>query len=220
MKHRQLTTAAYITLGLLTSRDWSAYQLAEQVGRGVDQLWPRADRQRYITPKRLQEEGLVTARIEPSGRRTRTVYSITPEGRAELARWLTLESRPPMLEFEGMIRVLLAEQGSLQDLRATLEGMHRQAVAARELFARHAHTLAESPGTFPERRHVLAMANRFMIGHYDHIIQWATWALEQTSTWPDAASPATGDVEQIREMLAPGLAIPPETQSADASTRD
>jgi hypothetical protein len=98
--------------------------------------------------------------------------------------------------------------------------MHRQAVAARELFARHAHTLAESPGTFPERRHVLAMANRFMIGHYDHIIQWSTWALEQTSTWPDAASPATGDDEQIREMLAPGLAVLPETQSADDSTRD
>ena len=60
MPNRPLTTAAYITLGLLTSRDWSAYQLAEQVGRGVDQLWPRADRQRYITPKRLLEEGLVT----------------------------------------------------------------------------------------------------------------------------------------------------------------
>ena len=38
MSDRQLTTAAFITLGLLASRDWSAYQLAEQVGRGVDQL--------------------------------------------------------------------------------------------------------------------------------------------------------------------------------------
>jgi PadR family transcriptional regulator AphA len=218
MKDRQLTTAAYITLGLLTSRDWSAYQLAEQVGRGVDQLWPRADRQRYITPKRLEEEGLVTARIEPSGKRTRTVYSITPAGRAELARWLTLESRQPMLEFEGMIRVLLAEQGSIEDLRATLEGMRRQSLAARQLFARHAKTLAETPGTFPERRHVMAMSNRFMIGHYDHIIEWATWAIEQTSAWPDAASPATSDDAQIRQMLAPGLAISPDTGSPDAAT--
>ena len=70
MTERQLTTAAYITLGLLTSRDWSAYQLAEQVGRGIDHLWPRADRQRYITQKRLAEEGLVAARIEPAGKRT------------------------------------------------------------------------------------------------------------------------------------------------------
>lgn len=217
MTERQLTTAAYITLGLLTSRDWSAYQLAEQVGRGVDQLWPRADRQRYITPKRLLEEGLVTARTEPSGKRTRTVYSITPAGRAELARWLTLESRPPMLEFEGMLRVLLSDQGSLQDLRTTLESMRSQSVAARKMFAAHASTLAGGADTFPERRHLLAMANRFMIGHYEHIIEWATWALEQTSSWPDATSPAVGNQAQIHEMLAPGLAMWPAAESTHSA---
>ncbi len=43
-----------------------------------------------------------------------------------------------MLEFEGMIRVLLAEQGTIEDLRATLETMRSQSIAARQLFARHA----------------------------------------------------------------------------------
>jgi len=209
MKDRPLTTAAYITLGLLTSQDWSAYQLAEQVGRGVDQLWPRADRQRYITPKRLEEEGLVTSRTEPSGKRTRTIYSITPAGRTELSRWLSRESRPPMLEFEGMIRVLLGDQGSIDDLRATLETMHHQATAARKLFAAHASTLAGTADTFPERRHLLAMANRFMIGHYEHIIEWSAWALQQTATWPDAVTPAVDNQAQIHEMLAPGLATWP-----------
>jgi DNA-binding PadR family transcriptional regulator len=206
MTDRQLTTSAYITLGLLTSQDWSAYQLAEQVGRGVDQLWPRADRQRYITPKHLHEAGLVTARTEPSGKRTRTIYSITQAGRDELARWLTTDARPPLLEFEGMVRVLLADQGSIDDLRRTIETMRHQAVAARGLFAAHAATIAHDGGTFPERQHLFGMANRFMIGHFDHIIDWATWALEQTASWPDTVSPATGNDAQVREMLAPGLA--------------
>src|SRR6478609_6778460 len=182
MTERQLTTAAYITLGLLTSRDWSAYQLAEQVGRGVDQLWPRADRQRYITPKILLEQGLVTARIEPSGKRTRTMYSITPAGQDALTRWLGGESRAPMLEFEGMIRVLLADQGSVEDLRRTLEEMISQSAAARELFAAHARFIAQTGGTFPERQHLFALSNRFMIGHFDHIAEWASWALAQTAT--------------------------------------
>ena len=108
MIDRPLTTSAYITLGQLTTQDRSAYELAEVVGRGVDLLWPRADRQRYITPKKLVEEGLVTARTEASGKRNRTVYSITPEGRAALARWLSTEAQPPAIEFEGMIRVLVA----------------------------------------------------------------------------------------------------------------
>lgn len=206
MTERQLTTAAYITLGLLTSQDWSAYQLAEQVGRGVDQLWPRADRQRYITPKILLEQGLVSARSEPSGKRTRTVYSITPAGREALAHWLSGESRPPMLEFEGMIRVLLADQGSVEDLRRTLHEMIRQCAAARELFAGHARFIATTGGTFPERQHLFAMSNRFMIGHFDHIAQWAEWALGQTAAWVDTTSPAVGNEEQIHEMLAPGLA--------------
>jgi PadR family transcriptional regulator AphA len=206
MKERQLTTAAYITLGLLTSRDWSAYQLAEQVGRGVDQLWPRADRQRYITPKILLEQGLVTARSEPSGKRTRTMYSITPAGRDELSRWLGAGSRPPMLEFEGMIRVLLSDQGSIDDLRRTLDEMIRQAMAARETFVAHAGFIAQTGGTFPERQHLFAMVNRFMIGHFDHIAQWADWALTEIASWPDTTSPAFGNDEQIHEMLAPGLA--------------
>jgi len=190
MIDRPLTTSAYITLGQLTTQDRSAYELAEVVGRGVDLLWPRADRQRYITPKKLVEEGLVTARTEASGKRNRTVYSITPEGRAALARWLSTEAQPPAIEFEGMIRVLVAEQGSIEELRHTLESIRAQSISARELFVTHAANIAATGGTFPERRHLFRLANRFMIGHYNHIIEWADWALEETSSWPDTTLPA------------------------------
>ncbi len=206
MTEQPLTTAAYITLSLLTSRDWSAYQLAEQVGRGVDHLWPRADRQRYITPKRLVADGLAEARIETTGKRTRTVYSITPAGRTELARWLSTDAQPPMLEFEGMVRVLLADGGSVDDLRHALKTMRSQSFAARAMFGRHAAYIASTGGTFPERAHLFAMVNRFMIGHYDHIIEWADWALEQTEAWPDTTTPAIGNDTQLLGMLAPGLA--------------
>lgn len=190
MTDRPLTTSAYITLGLLTTEDRSAYELAEVVGRGVDLLWPRADRQRYITPKKLVQEGLVTARTESSGRRNRTVYSITPAGRAALAGWFSTEAQPPAFEFEGMIRVLVAEQGTIDELRRNLEAIRAQSVTARELFVTHAANIAATGGTFPERRHLFALANRFMVGHYDHIIEWAGWALEETSGWPDTTSPA------------------------------
>jgi len=41
-----LNTTSYVILGLLASRDWSAYEIAAQVGRGVAEVWPRAERQR------------------------------------------------------------------------------------------------------------------------------------------------------------------------------
>ena len=211
---RDLTTTAYLTLGLLATREWSAYQLAEQLGRGVDQLWPRADRQRYNTVKRLLADGLVTARAEQSGKRGRTVYAITDEGRAELAAWLATGSRPPALEFEGMVRVLVADQGSIDDLRRTLEEMHEQATAKRALFAAHAAHISDTGGTFPERRHLFALANPFMIEHYDHIVAWAERALAEIETWPDTTTPAVTHEERSLELLAAG--VRPRSEPASA----
>lgn len=206
MAERALPTTGYIILGLLTSRDWSAYEIAEQVGRGVDQLWPRADRQRYNTPKRLLELGLVTARTEATGRRTRTVYSITDAGRAELSGWLDTASRPPAMEFEGMVKVLLFEQGTVEGLRAALEEMVAQATEARALFAAHAAYILATGGTFPERRHLFAMVNRFMVTHYENLLEWAHWALEEIADW-DTTEVSAADDERVAAMLAPGLAV-------------
>jgi PadR family transcriptional regulator AphA len=201
-----LNTTSYLILGMLVSRDWSAYEIAAQVGKGLDDVWPRADRQRYNAPKRLLEKGLVTARTEATGKRERTVYSITTAGRRALTDWLTTTSRPPALEFEGMVRVVLAGQGSIEDLRANLETMRDQALESRVLYVRHAEMmLGEDGGTFPERQHVLVLANRFMLDHFDHIAEWADWALEQAGSWPDTTAPAATHRAQSRAILEESL---------------
>ena len=46
----ELTTTSYLILGLLTNRERSAYEIAEQMGRGVTEVWPRAGRQLYDPP--------------------------------------------------------------------------------------------------------------------------------------------------------------------------
>ncbi|MBW9121664.1 PadR family transcriptional regulator [Microbacterium trichothecenolyticum] len=204
MPEREPTITGYLTLGLLAARDWSAYQLAEQLGRGVAELWPSADRGRYAVLNRLHKAGFVQTRQEHTGKRARTIYSITPEGREALAAWLRTPVRPPSLEFEGMVRVLLSDQGSLDEMRATLARTREQALANREMFARYAAFISATGGTFPERRHLFALANTFMIGHYDHIISWADWAEQQIADWPDTVTPATTHGDQVREMLAPG----------------
>jgi PadR family transcriptional regulator, regulatory protein AphA len=206
-----LNTTSYVILGLLASRDWSAYEIAAQVGRGVAEIWPRADRQRYNAPKRLLERGLVTARTEATGKRERTVYSITPAGRRALEDWLTTESRPSALEFEGMVRVILADEGSIDDLRRNLRTMRAQAVDTRALFQTHAaHLLATDGGTFPEREHLMALANRFMIGHFTHIADWADWALAETETWADTVTPAATHHDRSREILTNVLEPEPD----------
>jgi PadR family transcriptional regulator, regulatory protein AphA len=202
MAQGDLTATSYLVLGMLVDRDLSAYEIAAQVGKGLAEVWPRAERQRYNTPKRLVEQGMATARIEATGRRERTVYSITDVGREALRAWLATEPAPASLEFEGLIRLLVVEQGTVEDLRATLRTVIEQARTKRQIFVMHAQTMLDPErATFPEREHGMALANRFMIGHYTHIIEWAEWALVETETWSDAVTPRQTHHERTQEIL-------------------
>lgn len=196
-----LPTTGYLILGMLAERDWTAYELAEQIGKGATEVWPRANRQLYNAPKRLVADGLASAHTEATGRRTRTRYSITEAGRAELREWLATAPAPPALEFEGMVRVLVADEGSLDDLRATLVTIEEQARASRALFVSHARVMLESGGTFTTRRHLMALANLFMVGHFAHIVDWVAAALEETESWDDTVSPAETHDEETADVL-------------------
>jgi len=193
----------YLVLGILSARDTSAYEIVEQMSKGVAEVWHRADRQLYDAPKRLVELGLITARKETSaGRRQRTVYSITPAGRTALTSWIESPIQPSAMEFEGLVRVLFADQGDVDALRATLRAVAEQARIRRDLFISHAkYAITSGGGTFPESAHVFAIVNRYMVKHFNLMIQWAEWALEQVENWPDSATPATTHHDQTWQIF-------------------
>ena len=89
-----------------------------------------------------------------------------------------------------MVRVLFAEQGTIEQLRATLMGIAEQAEATRAEYAGWAGSMVDDGGDYPTRMHTNALAMRFMIDHFTHIIDWAHWALDVISDWPDSQSPA------------------------------
>lgn len=187
---RRLTTTSYLILGILASRDWTAYELAEQIDKGVTEIWPRAGRQLYNAPKLLLEQGLISATKTATGRRERTVYSITEAGREALRSWLPGDSKPPSLEFEAMVRLVLADQGDVEDLRRTLQGVLDQARSKREQFEEQYRVIrASGGGTFPERQHLFALSTAFMVGHFSHLEEWAAWALSEIASWDATTGP-------------------------------
>ena len=126
-----LTTTSFAVLGLLALREWTTYELAQQMERSFGHVWPRAERRIYDEPKRLVAAGLATSEARPQGKRRSTVYAITAAGRAELTAWLATPPAPASLEFEGLLRVLLADQGDLTSLRAALHAVRAHADDAR-----------------------------------------------------------------------------------------
>lgn len=201
MARGELNATSYVILGILASGEHSAYEIASFLGAGMGELYPLAERQRYNAPKKLVQLGLAAARTEATGKRTRTVYSITPPGVAALREWLTQQPSPFAMEFEGMIRVLVAEQGTIEDLRHNLTAIGEQAREKREVFVRHAETMRSADASFPQREHVLALANRFMVDHFTLVADWADWALAEAESWGDTTSPATTHHERTIEIL-------------------
>lgn len=206
------TTTSYALLGLLSVRSWTTYELAKQVQRSLNWFWPRAERKLYDEPKRLVAEGLATAVQERQGKRPRTVYEITPAGRAALRDWLGEPPAPPTLEFEGMVKVFFADGGSLDQLVGTLDTIEAEAVERLTALAE----MASAPPMFPERAHISALTMKLHFTREDAVLQWARWAKEQVVQWESTRDAGEWDWEQELAGLVSAVRNSAHTRSSGA----
>jgi PadR family transcriptional regulator, regulatory protein AphA len=200
-----LTTTSYVILGHLALRSWSTYELAQQMKRSTRDYWPRAESKIYEEPKKLVAHGLATATREYTGRRPRTVYAITGKGRRALRRWLDEPGQAPVVEFEGVVKVLFAEQGTKDQLLATLRSIREQAERTRCEHVKLAADLSETGGPFPDRLHVNELVFKFMWEQTETVSRWVTGAEERVASWPDdTADPTAPETGALLRQAARG----------------
>ena len=197
-----LTPTSYAILGLLAIKPWTTYELTRQMDRAVGQFWPRAESRLYEEPKKLVAHGLATAALEHVGKRPRTVYSITPEGRERLAVWVSQPAQsPPELHIEAMIKVFFAEHGSREDLLATIESIHAWTDERLRVSAGIAAEYLEERGDFPERLPWLLLTGRLLDEHVLAVRRWAEWAVGVVEAWPEDVTPGRPAARRrVRDM--------------------
>jgi PadR family transcriptional regulator AphA len=187
---RELTTTSYAILGMLAIRPWSTYALTQQMRRSLRHIWPRAESNVYAEPKRLVDAGLVTAAVERTGKRARTVYTITPEGREALRRWLETACAPSRFESETMVKVLFSPSGSKEALLSNLRDFAAEANTERAFWQAVGEEYLRGAGRFPERIHVNALIFRWIWEQAETKTRWAEWAIAEVESWPDTVEPA------------------------------
>jgi DNA-binding PadR family transcriptional regulator len=192
------TTTSYALLGLLALRPWTTYELAKQAQRSLRWFWPRAERKLYDEPKNLVADGLASARAERTGKRPRTVYDITPQGRHELARWLDDEPAARAGDFEAMVKVFFSDSGSLDQLRATLERVEAEA----QQNVRALGEMAGTPPLFPDRVHISALTLRMHLDQELSVLRWARWGRDQVDGWATTADPGDWDAQALLDVIA------------------
>jgi DNA-binding PadR family transcriptional regulator len=196
-----LTTTSYAILGLLAVQPWSTYELARQMDRSLGRIWPRAQSKLYEEPKKLVRHGLAEATKEAVGRRPRTVYAITAEGRRALAHWLREPGAGPVLESEQLLKVFFADSGTTADTLATLRAARDWADQRNQenLAAARAYLAGQAP--FQQRAAQTTLAGRFLTDYYRLVATWAEWATAIVAQWPDNPANATPDPTEMAETL-------------------
>ena len=137
------------------------------------------------------------------------------QGRRALAAWLAEPGEGPVLEFEQLLKVFFADNGTGAD---TLESLRAAEEWAR---ARCAESLAvgerylEGEGPFPERLPELQLTSRFITDFYLLVLQWAQWASTIVEGWPDDPRQAHHDPAVVAETIERARTGTPPRKSDD-----
>jgi DNA-binding PadR family transcriptional regulator len=181
---QELTPTSYAVLSLLGVQSWSAYELAQQMSRSLSWFWPKAESLVYAECKKLADHDLAVSRQELQGRRPRTVYTITDQGREALRSWLDQPAGGPRLEWEAMLQVAFADHGSREQLLENLEVIRTDAEERRDRALAQVAGYAGG-GPFPDRLPVIALVGKFFL-EYSHLLaRWAAWAEQHVTDWDD-----------------------------------
>jgi len=197
---RALTVTSYGVLSILSLREHSTYDLIRQMRMSLHYMWPRAESNVYAEPKRLVDAGLAEAREEWNGQRRRTVYSITSAGRDALSAWLEERSSLPRFESEALMKVLFAENGTRDDLLATIRSIGVDAEQVIRHFEVIADKYAEGNGEYPWRFGLSGLAARLLVDQAAATLRWTVWAQGVVEGWPTPlAASADWGIEVIRQ---------------------
>ena len=134
---RGLTPTGRVILGMIASGRRTGYDIKAFVDRTTRYFWAASYGQIYPELKRLEDQGLVRGRPEPSGGRARTVYELTEAGQAALQHWLQADDEPSYeLRDEGMLKLFFSDslpERRIEIIRAMRERSERKLAHLRSI---------------------------------------------------------------------------------------
>ncbi len=124
----------YILLGFLNYQPATGYELKQRMDSSTTHFWHAKLSQIYITLKALEEDGSLTSTLEAQADRPdKRIYTITPQGQADLHQWLAqpemaLSPKKETLVLKLFFSAQLDPQAILTQLRLQRE-LHNQQLA-------------------------------------------------------------------------------------------
>jgi PadR family transcriptional regulator, regulatory protein AphA len=125
-----LTATGRVILGMLPLGKRTGYDIKQLVDKSTRHFWAASYGQIYPELRRLEEQGLVSGRPEPSGARARTVFDLTDAGREALEAWLRSTVEPVYeVRDESMLKMFFSDslpEQRIEHIRAMREQHERK----------------------------------------------------------------------------------------------
>jgi PadR family transcriptional regulator AphA len=143
-----LSPTGSVILGMLALGKQTGYDIKQFVDKSTRHFWAASYGQIYPELKRLEDQGLVHGRPEPTGGRSRMVYELTEAGRSALRSWLASNEEPLYeLRDEGMLKLFFSDalpERRIENLRAMRERQQRKLASLRAI-EQHAASGPQGP---------------------------------------------------------------------------
>lgn len=160
-------------LGLLADQPRSGYDLARAFDESLAHVWPASHSQIYPELSKLRADGLID--LAEEGSRGRKTYAATPEGLAEVRRWLLETGSDRGGRDPAYLRVFFLWLLDPADAEAYVRDLAEQ---HRRTLARYrSYRTAAQPET--PRARAFGLALEAGIRHERALLGWAEWAARQ-----------------------------------------
>lgn len=105
-----LTPTGRVILGMLAFGIDTGYDIKQLVDKATRHFWAVSYGQLYPELRRLEQQGLIRGRSEPTGGRSRQVYELTDAGSRALRDWLGAKEEPLYeVRDEGLLKLFFSE---------------------------------------------------------------------------------------------------------------
>jgi len=224
---KTLTTTSYAVLAQVAARPWATYELAQQRVRYFRYVWPRAESAIYREVKRLSSMGLIRGKKEFTGKRSRTIYSITKRGKQALRKWLGTPNAPFAMDFEAMLRLFVAPLGTKEQILSTLDQVRADAQEMLRFGGATKQEYLDGINATQDQVYIRAFAADFFISLLNTVDAWAARTRQEIESWDDLTPAGKNDrgmeiIEQL-PVATPSepldeIAVPPSGQLRSRST--
>ena len=110
MRSYRLSATGRVLLGMIDKGLRTGYDIKQLVDKSTRHFWAASYGQIYPELRRLEADGLLVGRPEPSGARARTEYDLTDAGGEALVAWLASnEQLTYELRDEGMLKLFFSD---------------------------------------------------------------------------------------------------------------